>query len=175
MTTQSSLFHTSPFLRTLSAPLVTDANLATPQFFNAWDLNNPATGVIPHSPPNVIVTGTAPEEENGTASLTVLYPGSKVNSFDLHYFWFGCALDTVEGTVTTAIGCEINVAGFRNNKEVASATFDFVPTAGELTATPMIQAKLPNTFKDLQNITFAAPNPSMQIINADDFSVTTYT
>lgn len=63
-------------------------------------------------------------------SLTILYPGSKIESFELHSFWFGCFLQNAEGESDVAVECEIDVAGFRNGQEVATASSPFSPIAG---------------------------------------------
>lgn len=172
---------TSSFLSTPPAPLTTTSEgrqtlISSPrtQFFNSWALNNPLNGALPHSPPNVIATAAENQATNGTPSLTVLYPGSKLASFDFHDFWFGCDANTVEGAASAAVECTVAVAGFRNAKEVAVASFTFTPTAGETAATPMIHAVLPKTFVTLQNATLVQGDPAVQVILADDFGVTTH-
>ena len=112
---------------------------------------------------------------NGTASLTILYSGSKIKSFDLHYFWFGCAANAANGVASTTIQCTVTVAGFRNGEEVDVASYTFTPVVGETVTGPMIQAVLPDTFVDLQNVTFAQTDPTTQVLKADDFNVTTHT
>ena len=130
--------------------------------------------VVPHSLPNVIVTGFEQQAVNGTPSLTILYSGSTIKSFDLHYFWFGCALNSVEGVVSTATQCTVTVAGFRDNQEVADASFTFSPPAGDL-AVPMTQAVMPGSFVQLQNVTIIQDNPTLEALNLDDVDVTTHT
>ena len=111
---------------------------------------------------------------NGTPSLTTLYSGSKLKSFDLHSFWFGCVLQSVEGAAGVAVECTITVAGFRNGQEVTVANFTFSPIVGVL-AVPMIEAVLPASFAALQNVTIVQGDPTLQVVFADDFNVTTHT
>ena len=150
--------------------------LEPPQSINSWVLNDPGTNatVIPHTLPNDIASAVEQQAVNGTPYLRTLYTGSKLKSFDLHSFWFGCLLQSVEGAADTAVQCTISVAGFRNGQEVAVASFTFSPTLGVL-AVPMIEAELPSTFTTLQNATIMQENPTLQALVADNFSVTTHT
>lgn len=130
--------------------------------------------MIPHSLPNGIVTGFEQQAVNGTPSLTILYLGSTIKTFDLISFYFGCALNAAQGLASVPTQCTILVAGFQNNKEVAVATYTFSPPAGQL-AVPMIQAVLPKTFVKLQNLTIIQDNPTLEALLCDDFVVTTHT
>ena len=151
------------------------------QFFNSWVLNQPAevdnavvAGVIPQSLANETVTGFERQSVNGTPSLTILYPGSKIKSFDLHSFYLGCSLNSVEGAAGVPTQCTTTVAGFRNDKEVAVASFIFSPLAGKV-AVPMIKAVLPGDFVLLQNVTIIQDNPTLEALQLDDVNVTTHT
>ena len=153
----------------------TEANFPPqPQLFNSWNVDDPIVGTIPHSSPNLILTAVDQQVTNGTPSLTVLYSGSKIKSFDFHSFWFGCAANNVQPAASAVIACTITVAGFRNNMEVAVASYSFTPTVGMVSA-PMIQAVLPKTFVNLQNVTLIQADPTEQVLTADDFNITTHT
>lgn len=78
----------------------------------------------------------------------------------------GLAGVPTQGTVT--------VAGFQNDQEVVDASFTFSPPDGEL-AVPMMQAILPEGFKQLQNVTLIQNNPALVVLICDDFNVTTHT
>ena len=73
-----------------------------------------------------------------------------------------------------ATQCTVTVAGFRNDKEVAVASFTFTPPAGELEV-PMIQAVLDGEFVQLQNVTIIQDDPTLEALNLDDVVVTTHT
>ena len=148
---------------------------STQQLLNSWILDDPGNVGIPaHSAPNYIVTAVDQQASNGTPSLTILYPGSTIKSFDLHSFYFGCGLDSVEGLVGVAAQCTITVAGLRNEQEVAVASYTFSPLAGETTV-PLIQAVLPAGFTTSQNVTSIQNDPTADAFAADDFVITTHT
>ena len=138
------------------------------------DVNPPTVGVPAHSQPNAIVTAFEQQATNGTPSLTILYPGSCIKSFDLHSFYFGCPANTAATAADVAIQCTIFVAGFRNDKEVAVATYTFTPPTPPVDV-PMIQAVLPGSFVELQNVTIIQDDPTLEVLAADNFVVTTHT
>ncbi|CAD6587395.1 MAG: hypothetical protein ASARMPRED_003083 [Alectoria sarmentosa] len=97
-------------------------------------------------------------------------------SFDLHSFYFGCAGNTAEGAASAAVECTILFAGFRNGQEVVDATYTFSPPmGGETAAAPLVEAVLPAGFVTLQNVTIVQGDPTVDVLNADDFVVTTHT
>ena len=152
----------------------TNADLRdTLQFFNSWVLNKPSgIGVSTHSPPNDIATLATSQAVNGTPSLSIP-AGSKIKSFDLSSFWFGCALDTVEGLVGKATQCTIDVAGFRKGQEVAVASFTFTPPVTGVSV-PQIQAVFPDRFVALENVTIIQDDPALNVLVADNFQITTH-
>ena len=145
-------------------------------FFNAWAVDNqpPTVGVPAHSQPNAIVTAFEQQTTNGTPSLTILYPGSMVKSFNLYSFYFGCPANTGASAVDVALQCTIDVAGFRNGQEVAVASYTFTPPTAAVDV-PMIQAVLPGSFVNLQNVTIIQDDPTLEVLAADNFNVTTCT
>ena len=52
--------------------------------------------VVFHSPPNTGSTGTISALQGVVQALKTDYSGSKVTSFDLHDFYFGCKLSTAQ-------------------------------------------------------------------------------
>ncbi|KAI4232172.1 MAG: hypothetical protein L6R40_007487 [Gallowayella cf. fulva] len=109
---------------------------------------------------------------NGTATITT---ASKAKPFDFHTFFFGCAANSGESVVDSAVQCTILLGGFRNGKEVAVATFTFTPALkdGSLpTSTLMIKAVLPIEFRNLHSVTLAQTDPLLQVLVADDFELT---
>ena len=145
----------------------------TLQFFNSWVLNEPSgVGVSTHSPPIDIATLATSQAVNGTPSLSIP-AGSKIQSFDLSSFWFGCALDTVEGLAGKATQCTIDVAGFRKGQEVAVASFTFTPPVTDLSV-PQIQAVFSGTFIALENVTIIQDDPVLNVLVADNFKITTH-
>ena len=152
----------------------TNANLRnTLQFFNSWAVNEPSgVGVSTHSPPNNIGSPGTIQAVNGTPSLSIP-AGSKIKSFDLSSFWFGCALNTVVGLAGKASQCTIDVAGFRKGQEVAVASFTFTPPVTDLSV-PQIQGVLPDSFIALENVTIIQDDPVLNVLLADNFQVTTH-
>lgn len=145
-------------------------------FFNSWVvcIQPAAQGVPAHSQPNAIVTANEQQLVNGTPSLTILYPGSPLESFDLHSFFFGCVANTAASAVDVAVQCTVFVAGFRNGQEVTVASYTFTPPTAAVNV-PMIQAVLPGSFVDLQNVTVIQDDPTIEVLVADDFNATTHT
>ena len=74
-----------------------------------------------------------------------------------------------------AVQCTILVAGFRNGQEVVDATYTFSPPVGETAAAPLVEAVLPAGFVTLQNVTLVQGDPTVEVLKADDFVVTTHT
>ena len=147
--------------------------------YNAFVVSQTLVGVAPGVPPHslknsIATTQVTSQALQGTPSIAVDL-SSKVVSYDLFSFWFGCVLPLAQSSVNTATQCTILVAGFDvNNKEKAAATFTFTPIATQLTNTPMILAKLPSIFTGLRNVTVVQSNPTTQVLKIDSFKYTTY-
>ena len=144
------------------------------QFFNSWVINKRSGGgVSTHSTLSDIATLVTSQAVNGTPSLRIL-PGSRINSFDLPSFWFGCVLNTVEDLAGKATQCTIAVAGFRKEQEVAVASYTFLPPVIDVSVL-MIEAVLPDTFVSLQNVTRIQDDPVLTVLVADSFHVVNHT
>lgn len=148
-------------------------------FYQSFVVNNPkpaglgVQSLIPASPPNVILTAFEQQDVTGTPMLTVFYPGSKVKSFILRSFYFGCAVNAGADVADTATQCTILVGGFKSNQEVAVTSYTFTPpTVVDLDA-PMIKAVLPDDFNLLQNVTIIQIDPTLQVLNLDNITYTT--
>ena len=143
-------------------------------FFNAFDIimPNPTSALKPHSFPNVGVTSLAQQATNGTPSLT---PVSPYKYFDLYSFYFGCALNTNEAVVDTAVKCTITVKGFVGGSQVAGTTFTFTPPALVAISAPLTQAVLPKSFRRVNKVTVIQENPATQALGIDDVIAALYT
>lgn len=86
--------------------------------------NQSLTGVMPHSNPKYGVGF-----DSGTSSLSIVYPGSKVKSFGLSSFWYGCNTALRQSDVEDAVACNINVTGYKakSTKPAATQSFHFTP------------------------------------------------
>jgi len=110
----------------------------------------------------------------GPASISTIYNGSHVQSFDLYDFYFGCLsfvniIDTIIGpptehTVPTPANCTLTVHGYygeRENGPATTAKFDYIPIVGQNSHTgaasaPMMHAILPAGFKHVKTVSFNA-------------------
>ena len=174
-----------------ATPLVgfNPVNIYLDIFFKGWEVfdfgvagstaNVP--GVLPQSPPVLIGYGTldAATVEQGTPALTVIYQDTTVDHFDFNSFFFGCALDTVEGAASAPQTCTVTVTGFdKNNKQVAQQKFNFVQDG---LSQQMVQAKLVG-FTNLQTATFSTASTLLGTLPvnttvstvADTFNYTVY-
>lgn len=116
-----------------------------------------------HSQLNAIVTAFEQQATNGTPSLTILFPDSNLKSFDLHSFYFGYLAKTGATAVDVALQCTIAVAGFREGQEVTVAGYTFtLPTAA--VDVSMIQAVLPGSFLESQNVTIIQGDPISKVL-----------
>lgn len=61
----------------------------------------------------------------GPPTVTRNFTGSKVESFDLSSFYFGCDPATVEGLISSQLSCTVTVQGYRDGKDVVKQSFDF--------------------------------------------------
>ena len=145
--------------------------------FNGWVVSKhpPTDGVVAHSQPNVAATDVLEQLTNGTPTLTALYPGSPIKSFDFYDFWFGCVANTADNAgVNLATPCTISLGGFRGGQQVAKSSFTFTPSSVTVGA-PMVHALLPKTFMGVDNVTIVQQDPALQILETDDYNITTHT
>lgn len=92
-------------------------------------------GVEPHSGDNYARIGLTTEIQ-GTAKLTTNYPSSKIESFQLQDYYYGC---TIQGTGAAAIPiqCIINITGYKgsdntvaSSTQVCSDSYQYNPSTG---------------------------------------------
>ncbi|KAL8706258.1 MAG: hypothetical protein Q9201_000695 [Fulgogasparrea decipioides] len=132
------------------------------------------TAVFPHSGTNEIATAVEQQDLTGTPAITSIYSGSEVRYFTLKSFYFGCEANSVVSVADVALQCTIFVAGFKDGQEKGSATYTFSPTAANVVRPSMIQAKLPDDFVELQNVTVIQDNPKLKALVLDDINVMLY-
>lgn len=86
--------------------------------------NESLSGVMPHSNPQYGVGF-----DSGASSLSIVYPSSKVKSFGLNSFWYGCNTALRQSDAETAVACNINVTGYKakSTKPAATQSFQFTP------------------------------------------------
>ena len=122
-------------------------------------LNESASGIIPHSDPNVAIAITI---ASTPPTLTALYSGSKTKTFSLSSFYYGCTAETAQGAVSIAVPCNITVTGYKagSSSPYAAQTFKFVPEEPVDVMNPLTLGTFSTKFQTLQNVTFAV-EPSL--------------
>ncbi|CAK4033708.1 Hypothetical predicted protein [Lecanosticta acicola] len=109
-------------------------------------------GVAAHSPPNQIVTGF--EQTSLTGANAGWQVENKAGSFDLYSFYYGCAVNSVEGAEGVPQQCTFNVRGYRRAADanpVAQQQFSFTPKTTAVLAQAM-QATFENSFSNIQRV-----------------------
>ncbi|KAF2127399.1 hypothetical protein P153DRAFT_358991 [Dothidotthia symphoricarpi CBS 119687] len=92
-------------------------------------------GVTPHSGLNYGAINVA-SQLSGTPMLTTNYASSKIESFQLESFYFGCVLQLGQGATAVPTACNINVTGYKGSdntvsasKQVCSQSYSYNPTS----------------------------------------------
>ena len=124
-------------------------------------------GILPHSKPNIAVHGAI---VNGGSNVTLnaVYTASKVQSFDLSSFYFGCqTVNALQSNGALAVGCSLQVTGYKLNPQnpsvcdvIGPMLFSFVPNTlgGQILNVNLAQAKLDGSYAGLTNVTIALTN-----------------
>ncbi|KAG6997692.1 hypothetical protein G7Y79_00038g074510 [Physcia stellaris] len=157
---------TQPILP-LPNPVGTEKGL----LFKSFVLVNSAlagVGINLQSPPIEITTAKEQQVVDGTPTITVT---GNTRAFDLESFYFGCAVNSVEGAEAVPKRCTILVAGFKGKQERVDATYTYTPTAKGGRLQPQIQAVLPSRFVGLQNVTIIQDDPTLEALVMDSISV----
>ena len=119
---------------------------------------------MPHSDPNFAI-GTA----SGASSLSIAYAGSKIKSFALDSYYYGCATGLLQGEVEAAVKCSITVTGYKagSTTPAATQTFDFTPAQPVDLMNALAFGTFSQAFQGLQyaNFTFT---PSTLVVFAID-------
>ncbi|KAL9610364.1 MAG: hypothetical protein Q9167_004934 [Letrouitia subvulpina] len=130
----------------------------------------PISGVVTHSPPQGILTGSTDQATSGTPSLTVAPPYKSV-TFDS--FYFGCSLSIPEGAVDEATTCTVTVKGYSQaNEQLAMKTFTFDAPLVSTAKVPQVLARLDKTFSNVYKITLVQDNPVEQGLLIDNVKYT---
>ncbi|KAF2170255.1 hypothetical protein M409DRAFT_19858 [Zasmidium cellare ATCC 36951] len=137
------------------------------------------TGIRPHTTSNNIVSGIQ------ALSKTDINPGFSTNGtdtkyFDLKYFYFGCAVNTLAGAEGVAQQCTINVRGYRKLHDanpVASAQFSFNPNIVDVLVDPKI-ATFDKSFSAIQRVEIvqieSTTGEALNVIVLDDVAYNLY-
>ncbi|KAF2158120.1 hypothetical protein K461DRAFT_310076 [Myriangium duriaei CBS 260.36] len=131
------------------------------------------TSVVPHSGAQEAAAGaTLDLLQVGVVTLhpfVTITRSEAIKSFDLQSFWFGLGTGTQASVSAAQLGT-IYVIGYSVNGVQVNERFDYVP-AGAVNA-PTVQAVLPSSFKNLQNVTiavlFSAPVTERTTLFLDD-------
>ena len=137
-------------------------------------------GVPPNTPSNMAgFTLVNPVSLlKGPPAMSVNYPDSTVDFFDLESFWYGCVLPTQETVASSPISCDITVTGFSDiagEQQVCKQTFQFrvdglvssliggTPVGDQLVTVskPMLKANLNAGFRGVRKVVFAVADRSL--------------
>ena len=133
---------------------------------NAPVLNESAGGVLYHSGPNDAF-GNLGELGAMVPIVSTAYTGSKVKSFSVNSFYYGCYLQAAQGEVAPAEACTITIAGYKAGASSPAATqaFAFTPEEAVDVQSPPTFGVFSSKFSGLQRITFAvSPTPRIGFI-----------
>ena len=133
-------------------------------------LNESASGVIPHSDPNVVHS-----ENDVSAPPSVTVKGTTTKSFTPKSFWFGCPSELKQGVVDVAVACNITVKGYKtgSSSPVASQTFEFVPLEPVDVMNPLQFGTFSTKFANIQTANFSVQPPTGAGIDIDNLYYTT--
>ena len=86
--------------------------------------------------------------------MTSLYSGSKVKSFALTSFYYGCQTNLAQAAASDPVACTLTATGYKagSSKAVAVQAFTFSPAAG--TTAPLAFGEFKAAFKGLDNVTY---------------------
>lgn len=118
--------------------------------------------VKPNSPDNYAAfsrlnLATLPQ---GQPAMTVNYPDSTIDHFDLNSFYYGCALSTQASVAGVPVSCTISIKGYSDDagkQLVAEQSFWFSVGLLQL-STQMVKANVDAKFKGLKRVNFFVTN-----------------
>ena len=107
--------------------------------------------------------------------LTVYYPNSKVNSFDLDSFYFGCVLNLGQDAAAVPNACNIEFTGYQgadnsvsNAKQVCSQLLQYNPSSILQAQQMAFSRQVKSCFNNLQFIIITFSTPGGQpLLNTD--------
>ena len=87
--------------------------------------------------------------------MTISYSGSKVKSFALSSFYYGCQTNLAQAAASVPVACNVTATGYKagSSKAVAVQEFAFSPAEGLMA--PLALGKLETAFQGLENVTYA--------------------
>ncbi|CZT15389.1 uncharacterized protein RCC_01253 [Ramularia collo-cygni] len=130
------------------------------------------TGPQPHSPSNVVAYGAYGSLLQGAP---ILSPIESNSIFDLHSFYFGCAINTAETAAGVPSTCTVTVTGYDGTRKIGSEEFKFTPE-GILDLKPDFQlAEFGKWAKGMTSAEFETSNGLLTGTLLDDFAYTVYT
>jgi hypothetical protein len=114
-------------------------------------------GIIPRTPPNALGYGVVVNLGDPSPTITIDYDSSNATSFDLHNFWFGCALGAISSLAVPPVTCVVFAGGYDNTgRRVALQQVAFVPTNASSLTEAMVLATLNDNFKNLADVVFVS-------------------
>ncbi|KAF2028332.1 hypothetical protein EK21DRAFT_90750 [Setomelanomma holmii] len=134
--------------------------------------------VEPNSPPNCAAYSKLDlaTVQQGQPSMTTNYADSTIDHFDLHSFYFGCALGTQASVLGVPQSCTVSIKGYEDDqatKLVTEQSFSF--SVGVLqTNAQMVKASVSSKFKDLKRVNFFVSNDATTAALIDTVSYTVY-
>ena len=135
------------------------------------ELGESAAGVIPHSIPNVALSGRTPR------SVISQYTNTKTASFALNSWYYGCVLADQQGVVSTAKACNVTVTGYKagSSTPVAQQLFVFTPQEEVDVMNPPTFGTFSSKFSssNLVNVTFNVQPSTLTAFIIDNLIGTT--
>jgi len=103
--------------------------------------------------------------------MAVNYPDSTIASFDLGYFYYGCALPLPLSVLSLPSSCTITIKGYSDDAAtqlVGQQTFTFSTDFGQ---TNVEMSKAVVNLKGLQRVKFSASGASAGLIDSVGYTV----
>lgn len=114
-------------------------------------------GIIPRTPPNALGYGVVVNLGDPSPTITIDYDSSNATGFDLHNFWFGCALGAISSLAVPPVTCVVFAGGYDNTgRRVALQQVAFVPANASSLTEAMVLATLNDNFKNLADVVFVS-------------------
>lgn len=139
---------------------------------------NNAPGLLFNTPSNAAAfsKGDVATVLQGQPSMTVNYPDSTIDHFDLKSFYYGCVVGSQESVVGVLQSCTVTIKGysdFDGKNEVAEQEFSFDVQLLDLQE-PMTKASVSSKFKGVKRVDFFVSNDLLTAALIDTVDYTVY-
>lgn len=120
---------------------------------------------MPHSNLNIAIGITS-----GVSSLSITYPGSKIKSFGLNSFYYGCNTALKQGEAETAVACNITAKRYKagSAKAVATQIFKITPAQPVDIMNAPTFGTFSSAFQGMQHVNFTFAPSTLVVILFDN-------